>query len=209
MTYPITAIIFDLGNVLIKWDVHNLYKRFFPTPEAVDSFLQEIRFYEWNARQDAGRLFIEGVAELSAEFPQYSELIQAYDTYWEECIPETIVGTIEIAQALKKSGWDIYLLSNFSVEKFSIIQARYDFIKIFDDIIISGEHKIVKPDPAIYQLTLQQIKREARECLFIDDSLPNVETAKKLGFNTIQFNSPEQLDKDLNIFLGEAYTKRN
>ena len=178
MTYPITAILFDLGNVFIKWDVHNLYKRFFPNPEAVDSFLQEIRFYEWNALQDAGRAFKEGVAELSAEFPQYAELIQAYDTYWEECIPDTIDGTIEIAHALKNAGWNLYLLSNFSAEKFSIMQARYKFLQLFDDIIISSEHKLVKPDPAIYLLTLKRIKHESHECIFIDDSLPNIETAR-------------------------------
>ena len=197
MTYPITAIIFDLGNVFIKWDVHNLYKRFFPDPKAVDSFLQEIHFYEWNARQDAGRPFKIGVSKLSAEFPQYVEFIQAYDTYWEECIPGTIDGTIEIARALKNAGWQIYLLSNFSVEKFSIIHTRYEFLNLFDDIIISGEHKLVKPDPAIYRLTLQRIKRDPQECIFIDDSLQNIETADELGFRTIHFQSPAQLEVDL------------
>ena len=75
MNYPINAIIFDFGNVFVKWDPHGVYRRFFPTPAAVDSFLKEIRFMEWNARQDAGRPFKEGVAVLSAEFPHYARLI--------------------------------------------------------------------------------------------------------------------------------------
>lgn len=201
MTYPITAIIFDLGNVFVKWDVHNLYKRFFPNPEAVDSFLQEIHFYEWNAYQDAGRPFKEGVADLSAKFPHYAELIQAYDTYWEECIPETIDGTIKIAHSLKDAGWELYLLSNFSAETFPLIQKKYEFLQLFDDMIISGEHKLIKPDPAIYQLTLNRIGRKAHECLFIDDSLANIEAARKLGFHTIHFKSPEQLDVQLKNLL--------
>ena len=207
MTSPITTIIFDLGNVLVKWDVYNLYKRFLPTREAVDSFLQEIRFFEWNAHQDAGRSFKEGVAELSAKFPQYAELIKAYDTYWEECVTEEIHGSVEIAKKLKSAGWDLYLLSNFSAETFPLVQKRFDFLSLFDDCIISGEHKLIKPDPAIYHLTLNRIKRKAQECLFIDDSLPNIEAAKKLNFYAIHFLSPAQLDTELKNLLGSEYTE--
>jgi 2-haloacid dehalogenase len=201
MTSSITAIIFDFGNVFVKWDAHALYKRFFPNPEAVDSFLEEIRFAEWNAHQDAGRSFKEGIAELSAEFPQYAELIQAYGTYWEESITETLEGTVEIARKLKEAGWDLYLLSNFSAETFPLMLKRYEFLQLFDDMIISGEHKLIKPDPAIFELTLKRIKREAHECLFIDDSLANIETANKLSFHTIHFQSPEQLERDLEKFI--------
>jgi 2-haloacid dehalogenase len=208
MTSLITAIIFDFGNVLVKWDAHALYKRFFPTAKAVDSFLQEIHFAEWNAHQDAGRSFKEGIADLSAKFPQHAELIQAYDTYWEDSVTETMEGTVEIARKLKKAGQDLYLLSNFSAEKFPLMLKRYLFLQLFDDIIISGEHKLVKPDPAIFHLTLKRIKRDAQECLFIDDSLPNIEIAHKLGFNTIHFQTPQQLEKDLEIFFpNHIFTK--
>jgi 2-haloacid dehalogenase len=201
MTSSITAIIFDFGNIFVKWDAHALYKRFFPNPEAIDSFLEEIHFAEWNAHQDAGRPFKVGTAKLSAEFPQYAELIQAYSTYWEESITETLEGTVEIARKLKEAGWTLYLLSNFSAETFPIMLNRYDFLQLFDDMIISGEHKLIKPDPAIFQLTLKRIKREAQECLFIDDSLANIEAANKLGFYTIHFQSPEQLEGDLEKFI--------
>lgn len=201
MTSSITAIIFDFGNVFVKWDAHALYQRFFPNPEAVDSFLQEIRFAEWNAHQDAGRPFKKGITELSAEFPQHAELIQAYGTYWEESITETLAGTVEIARKLKEAGWNLYLLSNFSAETFPLMLKRYEFLQLFDDLIISGEHKLIKPDPAIFELTLKRIKREAHECLFIDDSLANIQTANKLGFHTIHFQSPEQLERDLEKFI--------
>lgn len=209
MTFPITAIIFDFGNVFVKWDPRGVYKRFFPTLEAVDSFLEEIRFSEWNAHQDAGRPFKEGVAELARQFPHYSDLIQAYDTYWEDSITETIIGTVEIARKLKSAGWNLYLLSNFSAETFPLMQRRYSFLSVFDDIIISGEHKLVKPDPAIFKLALGRINRNARECLFIDDSPINIQTANNLGFKTIHFQSPEQLDNDLKYFLGERHIDGN
>jgi len=197
MESPITTIIFDFGNVFVNWDARNLYKRFFPTLEAVDSFLEEIHFAEWNEHQDAGRPFKEGVAELSKQFPQYAELIQAYDTHWMESITETLHETIQIARNLKQSGWPLYMLSNFSVEKFVLMKEKHDFLEIFDDIIISGEHKTTKPDPAIFEIALKRINRKAGECLFIDDSLANLVTARKMGFITIRYLSPAQLKRDL------------
>lgn len=197
MTHLINAIIFDLGNVLIGWDAHLLYQRFMPNREAVTRFLDEIRFMEWNARQDAGRPFKEGVAELSGQFPHYKDLIQAYDTYWEESLTEPYHETIDIVRILKDAGWPLYLLSNFSMEKFKLIEHKYPVFGWFDDRIISGEHKVVKPDPEIFHITLKRIGWKAEECLFIDDSSANIETAQRLGFQTILFQSPTRLLADL------------
>lgn len=197
MTHHINAIIFDLGNVLIGWDARRLYNRFLPDPQAVDSFLEQIRFSEWNAKQDAGRPFREGVAELTREFPHYADLIDAYDVHWEESLTGTHDETIEIVRQLKHAGWRLYLLSNFSVEKFELIRSKHDFFDLFDDMIISGEHKTVKPDPAIFNIALHRIGCSAEECLFIDDSLPNIETASRLGFQTIHYQSPTQLKFEL------------
>ncbi|HMZ45047.1 MAG TPA: HAD family phosphatase [Anaerolineales bacterium] len=200
MDSAITTFIFDFGNVFVKWDIHALYNRFFPNPQAVDSFLEEIRFHEWNAHQDAGRPFKDGIAILSEKYPHYADLIQAYDTHWEDSITDMYHGTVEILRRLKGEGWPIYLLSNFSAEKFPLMRERYEFLNLFDDMIISGEHKLIKPDPAIFQLTLERINRKASECLFIDDSLANIETARNMGFHTIHFQSPEQLERDLKIW---------
>ncbi|HMX73209.1 MAG TPA: HAD family phosphatase [Anaerolineales bacterium] len=200
MDSAITTFIFDFGNVFVKWDIHALYNRFFPNPQAVDSFLEEIRFHEWNAHQDAGRPFKDGIAILSEKYPHYADLIQAYDTHWEDSITHMYHGTVEILRRLKGEGWPIYLLSNFSAEKFPLMRERYEFLNLFDDMIISGEHKLIKPDPAIFQLTLERIDRKASECLFIDDSLANIETARNMGFHTIHFQSPEQLERDLKIW---------
>ena len=197
MTHPINAIIFDLGNVLIGWDAHLLYRRFFSDRDATVRFLDEIRFAEWNAKQDAGRPFKDGVADLSSKFPHYADLIQAYDTYWEESLTEPYHETIEIVRTLKSAGWELYLLSNFSLEKFRLIEHKHPVFNWFDDKIISGEHNAIKPDAEIFHITLRRIGRKAEECLFIDDSLPNIETAARLGFQTVQFHSPAQLRADL------------
>lgn len=198
MTSHIKAIIFDFGGVLVGWDPRNLYRRYFPKqPQAMEDFLAEVDFMEWNAQQDKGRSFGEGVALLSQQFPHHAHLIRAYHENWLESITGRIEGTVEILRELKKKGYAAYALSNWSAETFPIVRHEFNFMDLFDGVILSGEVKLIKPDPAIYELCLQMIGKPANECLFIDDSYPNIVTATKLGFDTVHFNSPEQLKSEL------------
>ncbi len=194
----IKAIIFDFGGVLLDWNPHYLYRKFFDGDhKAMENFLQEIDFSTWNAEQDRGRAFAEGVAVLSEQFPQHAELIRAYPERWEESIGGAIDGTVEILARLKKQGYSLYGLSNWSAETYPRVQHKFEFFGWFEGIVLSGEVKLAKPDPKIYHLLLEKAGVPASECLFIDDSLSNVQAAKALGFRTIHFRSPEQLEAEL------------
>ena len=194
----ITTIIFDYGGVLLEWDPRHLYRRFFPNqPEAMERFLTEINFVGWNAQQDKGRPFAEAVESLSAEFPHYAHLIRAYDELWEESLTGTIDGTIDILKQLKAMKYPLYGLSNWSGETFLRARHKYDFFNLFDDMVISGEVKMIKPEPEIFHHALQKFGKNANECIYIDDSLPNVTQAQKMGFHAIHFHSPEQLRESL------------
>ncbi len=198
MTINIKAIIFDFGNVLATWNPHNLYKRYFANDtQAIDNFLKEIDFHGWNIQQDRGRSFAEGVADLSAKFPQYAHLIRAYDEYWDDGVPSEIKGTIEIVEQLKRNGYSLYMLTNFSAEKFPRMRNRFTFLNLFDDIVVSGKVGIVKPEPEIYQLMLEKIGKPAQECLFIDDAPVNITQADKMGFVTHLFTTPANLEQQL------------
>ena len=200
MTSAIKAIIFDFGGVLLDWNPHNLYQAYFPDqPQAIDEFLEEIDFYAWNATLDQGHSFAEGVAELSAKFPHRAELIQAFADNWGDSIKGEITGTVKILYELKAMGYPLYGLSNWSLETYPVIK-DYPFIKEFDEVILSGKVGLIKPDPAIYHLLLSKIAYRAEECVFIDDSLVNVEAARDLGMMAIHFKSPEGLKR----LLGEC-----
>src|SRR5256885_2133995 len=81
----IRAIVVDFGGVLIDWNPRYLYRKLFPGNEtAMESFLAEIGFTEWNRQQDAGRTFSHAVTELVKRFPSYADLIQAYDERWKK-----------------------------------------------------------------------------------------------------------------------------
>jgi len=198
MSSPIKAIIFDFGGVLLKWDPRHLYQRYFPNdPESMERFFKEVDFTGWNAHQDRGRPFKEGVAVLSAQFPHYSHLIQAYREYWTDSITGMFDGTVEIMNQLKQKGYPIYGLSNWSTETFPLAREKYAFFNLLDEIVLSGAVGHNKPEPEIYHIMLEKIGKPAQKCLFIDDSLPNIQQAQKMGFQTIHFTSPEQLSDEL------------
>ena len=198
MSTPITAVIFDYGNVLLTWNPRNIYNRYFPNdPEGMEHFFHEADFMGWNALQDKGRSFAEGVADASRKFPHYAHLFQAYHDHWKDSIGEPLWDTVEIAKRLKQKGVPLYGLSNWSAETFPYVRGKYDFFDLLDDMVISGEVGHVKPEPEIYHILLGRIDRPAQECLFIDDSLPNIQQAQRLGFDAVRFESPEQLESAL------------
>lgn len=198
MTQTIHAIIFDFGNVLLEWNPRLVYRRYFAGDEAaMEQFLHEVNFMDWNAQQDKGRTFADGVAELSIQFPHYSDLIQAYHDNWKDSIGQHFEGTVEIMKRLKVARYPLYGLSNWSAETFPIAREKYDFFDLLNDIVISGDVGTIKPEPEIFEILLRKIGRPAGECLFIDDALANIEQARKMGFATIHFKSPEQLEREL------------
>lgn len=199
MSQTIKAIIFDFGNVLLEWNPRLVYRRFFQSEEEMEKFLHDVDFTDWNLQQDKGRPFAEGVSELSKQFPQYAELIQAYHDNWIHSIGNSLTGTIEIMKRLKKAGYQLYGLSNWSAETFPMARRKYDFFNLLDDIVISGEVGAIKPEPAIFEIMLKRIGRPASECLFIDDALANIEAARAMGFATVHFQSPEQLENELHL----------
>jgi 2-haloacid dehalogenase len=196
------VFVFDFGNVLIDWDPRYLYRKLFGGDmQAVENFLREVRFFEWNLEQDAGRPFEEAVAEMCNRFPQYCELIRAYDQHYEESLGGPIWPTVEILRELKDAGYPLYALSNWPAEKYIQVRHKFPFFDWFDDIVISGEVRLAKPDARIFELLLTRIGRPAGDCLFIDDSPKNIAVAQSLGFQTIHFQSPEQLRQELEPYL--------
>jgi 2-haloacid dehalogenase len=192
-------IIFDFGGVLIDWNPRYLYRKLFDNDaEAMERFLDEIGFVEWNLEQDRGRPFAVAVEVLTERFPHHADLIKAYDERWEESIGGVIEPTVKLLGALKQAGFTLYGLSNWSAETFRRIRHRQTFWDWFEAIVLSGEVQLVKPDPRIYAIMLEKINRPAAECLFIDDSEANIAVAEQLGFKTIRFESPEQLERELN-----------
>lgn len=193
---PDTAV-WDIGNVLIRWDPRNLYRRLIPDEAEMERFLAEVCTDAWNLEQDRGRTWAEAVAELTPRFPQHAALIRAYDERWEEMVPGEVPGTPEILEALRAAGVPLYAITNFSVEKLVLARARFPFLTRFRDVVVSGEERLVKPDPAIYRRLLDRNGLSAGQCVFIDDSEKNVRAAREVGMHAHHFRDAAALAAEL------------
>ncbi len=196
----IKNIIFDFGGVLLDWNPRYFYREHFSSEEEMEYFLAEICNDEWNAQQDNGRTFSEAVKELQQKFPDYSKDIGLYDEKWDVMLKTDLPETVEILKALK-SEYEIYGLTNWSAEKITIAYARYPFFELFDGIVVSGEEKLIKPDPQIYKVLLERYKLIPSESVFIDDNPANIDAAQKLGIHGILFKSSDQLKEELKKIL--------
>jgi 2-haloacid dehalogenase len=192
-----SAVVFDLGGVLIRWDPRNLYRSLFEDEAEMERFLAEITTAEWNAQQDAGRAVAEATEELAARHPERRELIAAYYERWVEMLGGAIAGTVEIARELKARGVRLYALSNWSAETFPIARPMFEFFDWFDGMVISGEVRMIKPDPRIFAHVLEKFGLVPGETVFVDDNAENVRAAEAAGFIGIVFENPEQLREEL------------
>ena len=189
-------VIFDLGGVLIDWNPRYLYRRLFDGDEAaMERFLVEICSPDWNLSLDAGRPFAEAVAELAERHPTQRSRIEAYHRRRLEMAAGPIGPTVALLGELDELGVPLYALTNWSVETFALVRhdPTYAFLDRFRRIFVSGELRLVKPDPAIYRQMLAGIGAEAASCLFIDDSDKNVAAAAGLGLQVHRFTAPSAL----------------
>ncbi len=195
MKHNIRNIIFDLGGVLIDWNPRYLYSQLFRTELAVDYFLERVTTFEWNEEQDAGRSIDEANQLLIGEFPEYTNEIKAYYGRWEEdMLGDAHSEVVHILHHFVNHPlYGVFALTNWSAETFPLALKKFEFLSWFEGILVSGEEGVKKPDPEIFHRMLSRFDLEARECIFIDDNLRNVEAATKFGIKGIHFKNSEQL----------------
>ena len=195
----IKSIVFDIGGVLIDWNPRHLYRKVFDSEEEMEWFLSNICTYEWNVRQDGGRPFSVATAELTAQYPEYSDKIAMYYGRWEEMLGGEVKDTVELFHELKTAGMPLYALTNWSHEAFPVAYSRYAFLKEFNGIVVSGEEKLLKPDHAIYRLLIKRYGINPAESVYIDDNRDNALAAGELGFHAIHYTSAGQLRNELRL----------
>ncbi len=189
-------IVFDFGGVLIDWDPRYLYRKVFETEEEMNFFLENICKYEWNLLQDAGRSLAEATRELQEQHPEYKEEIEMYYGRWEEMLGGLFEDNVKLIKPLKEK-YKVYGLTNWSAETLPIARRKYDFFELFDGIVVSGEEKLVKPDPRFYRVLLNRYNLKAKETLLIDDNAENIRAAEKLGFQTVHVTPELNLEETL------------
>ena len=197
----IEAVIWDIGNVLIRWDVRALYRTVFDDPADMEHFLSEVWTSDHNLRCDRGELYADVIAEAVAEHPTYEAPLRAAWDRWIETIPGEVPGSLDLLREVRAAGYPMWALSNFSPETYPMISGAYPHLAELDGIVLSGEVGVTKPDPAIYRIVLERAGVEAERAVFLDDSPINVDGARAVGMPAILFTDATQARRDL-IALG-------
>ena len=187
------TVVFDLGGVLIDWNPRYLYRQLFDDEAAMERFLAEVCTPQWNEQQDAGRPWREAVAVLSAQYPQHAALIDAYHTRWPEMLGGAMAPSVAVLDELRARGVRLYALTNWSQETFPLAWERFDFLRGFEGIVVSGSEGLIKPDPAIFQLTIDRFGLVPARTVYIDDSPRNVAAAAAMGMHALHFHDAHAL----------------
>ncbi len=194
------AVVFDLGNVLIDWDAHAAISAGVGE-ERSRTFLADAAFDfgRWNGQQDSGRTWADGEATAIADHPHYRDEIRAYRANFADSLRGPIDGSVAILRELHAAGTPVFALTNWSHELFPVAVERFDFLALFEDIVVSGTEGVAKPDPAIFALLAERIAHRVplADCVFVDDRADNVAAAQRAGMAGLIFTGPDRLRTDL------------
>jgi len=194
----IKNIIFDFGGVVMDWNPRYFYKDYFNDDEKMEYFLRNIATDEWNVEQDRGRSLKEGTEILVEKFPNWEREIRAYYDNWATMLRSDIPENVAVLRKLEHTKYMLFGLTNWSAETFPYALKHYDFFEIFEGkIVVSGEEKMIKPNPEIWKVLLNRYNIKAEESVFIDDNPKNIEVAENLGFITIKISENTDLEKEL------------
>ncbi len=187
------AVLFDVGNVIVRWDPRTLYSKIFPDPAECDWFLAEVATIAWHAETDRGLSFAENIALLSARHPKHATHISAWWDRWDEMFSGVISETEAAMHALAARGVPMHGLTNMSVEAWPGVRAMSTVFTHLQTVVVSGAEGLIKPDPAIYALTCERTGLAPHQILFIDDSAANIDAAAAMGFHVHHFTNPAAL----------------
>lgn len=193
----IRHIVFDIGNVLLRYDPFTYMLEHYKHPELLFELIAKSD--EWQKLDNGDLTNAQATAAFIKKEPDLKDEITDYMQNWTdllEPIPEHV-----FCKNILSEDYSIYLLSNFHAEAFKKMQIKYPFLKNVNGQIISSEVHQMKPKLEIYQLLLSSYHLKADECLFIDDTKINLDAAASLGFKTLQVDANERLFGKLKEFV--------
>jgi 2-haloacid dehalogenase len=198
----IKAVVFDFGGVLIDWNREYLYKQLIPDETERRWFLDNVCKMEWVVQQDGGQTIEEGTAELIARHPEHDALIRAFYARWPEMVAGVLEEGVALVDRLDAANVPLFGLTNWSAETFPYAWERFDVLRKFREIVVSGRVGLVKPDPQIFALMHAEIDKQLPgiapdELVFIDDNLNNAQAATALGWHGVHYTGALETETKL------------
>ena len=194
---PVEAVVFDVGRVLVEWDLRHLFAKLIDDPEQLDWFCSTVITEDWHFQHDAGRELAEMVAERKRDYPDSAELIDAYATRFLETIPGPVEGSAALVDRLADRGVPLYAITNFASPFWAEFRPTLPLFAHFRHVVVSGDEKIVKPDARIFDLAAKRFGHAPEAMLFVDDNAANIAAARALGWQVHHFHDAAALERDL------------
>lgn len=191
------GVLWDVGNVIVRRDPRTLYSKIFPDTAERDEFLARICTLDWHVETDRGLARDENTRRLLERFPNHETPIRAWWDRWEEMFSGAIPETEAVIEDLARRGVPQFGLTNMAADSWPPIRAMSPAFSHLSYVLVSGEHGLIKPDPAIYRLLCDKVGMAPHELLFVDDSVRNVEAAAALGFHVHCYAEPAGLKETL------------
>ena len=192
----VTAVVFDIGGVLLDWDPRHLYRKLIADPGDLDRFLAEICTPQWHLAHDLGADTLESCRELAAEYPEHADLIMAWGHRSEEMIAGELEGTA-VLDDVAGTGLTCLALSNMEPDTFAVRRERFPFFRLLDGCVISGIEGVAKPDRKIFEILLSRYDLDPAATVFTDDNAENVAAARELGIDAIPYEGAADLRRQL------------
>ena len=189
----VKGVVFDIGNVIVRWNPRTLYAKIFPDPAERDWFLTHVCTMAWHTAHDGGVTFADNRAILLAQFPEHAEAIEAWELRWDEMFSGAIAETESVIEDLAARGVPKFALSNMSHETEAMTFAMSPAFAHLRATVVSGREKVMKPSPRIFEILCERARMTPGELMFVDDSPLNIAAARALGFDAFLFYDPASL----------------
>ena len=192
------SVVFDVGGVLLDWQPERYLAQC--APEHDDNLLAQQTFRSAIWRDlDAGRV---SRTELANHFAATTVLAPAEIERVLDGMPDSLLPIAplqQFARDLHADGVPVYLLSNMPKYVAAALDARHALPDVFRERVFSYAELTLKPEPKIYQVLLQRGQLRAEQCIFIDDSLANLEEAAAQGMHTVHMPDVSQASAEVVI----------
>ncbi|MEP5936765.1 MAG: HAD family phosphatase [Erythrobacter sp.] len=182
------AVVFDVGRVMFQWQLRALFEKLIEDSAECDWFLENVITEEWHFQHDRGVPLAEMLPARIAEYPDQALRIAAYAARFNETVPGSVPGTLAIIEELHQAKVPLFCLTNFGDELFAAFRATQPVFEMFEDIIVSGEERVAKPNPRIYEIVEQRSGLPGRSLIFTDDNPANIAAARDRGWHAHLFS---------------------